>query len=179
GARVPLGVLRTALRRACARRAARRHRRPRVSRLRAVVGRIDPRPRGPGGRRGGATRRGRRHVVRRADRTRGRARRSHLRTRAVGRDGSARVGGPRGREGLPLAAVGGRAALMDELAPLGPVYQAGTLSGNPLATAAGLAVLAQLEPRSYDALERSAERLAAGLRGAFADAGVPAQVTRA
>jgi glutamate-1-semialdehyde 2,1-aminomutase len=81
--------------------------------------------------------------------------------------------------GLPLAAVGGRAALMDELAPLGPVYQAGTLSGNPLATAAGLAVLAQLEPQSYDALERSAERLAAGLRGAFADAGVLAQVTRA
>jgi len=81
--------------------------------------------------------------------------------------------------GLPLAAVGGRAALTDELAPLGPVYQAGTLSGNPLATAAGLAVLARLEPQSYDALERSAERLAAGLRGAFADAGVPAQVTRA
>jgi glutamate-1-semialdehyde 2,1-aminomutase len=81
--------------------------------------------------------------------------------------------------GLPLAAVGGRAALMDELAPLGPVYQAGTLSGNPLATAAGLAVLAQLEPQSYDALEQSAERLAAGLRGAFADAGVLAQVTRA
>jgi glutamate-1-semialdehyde 2,1-aminomutase len=81
--------------------------------------------------------------------------------------------------GLPLAAVGGRAALMDELAPLGPVYQAGTLSGNPLATAAGLAVLAQLEPQSYDALERSAERLAAGLRGAFVDAGVLAQVTRA
>ena len=47
--------------------------------------------------------------------------------------------------GLPLAAVGGPAALMDELAPLGPVYQAGTLSGNPLATAAGLAVLAQLD----------------------------------
>ena len=47
--------------------------------------------------------------------------------------------------GLPLAAIGGPAALMDELAPLGPVYQAGTLSGNPLATAAGLAVLAQLD----------------------------------
>jgi glutamate-1-semialdehyde 2,1-aminomutase len=81
--------------------------------------------------------------------------------------------------GLPLAAIGGRAALMDELAPLGPVYQAGTLSGNPLATAAGLAVLAQLAPDSYDLLERNAERLAAGLRGAFADADVPAQVTRA
>src|SRR4029079_13183188 len=67
----------------------------------------------------------------------------------------------------------------DELAPLGPVYQAGTLSGNPLATAAGLAVLAELDDTSYDALERSAERLEEGLRKAFADAGVAAQVTRA
>ena len=49
--------------------------------------------------------------------------------------------------GLPLAAVGGRAAIMDHLAPLGPVYQAGTLSGNPLATAAGLAVLARARRR--------------------------------
>jgi glutamate-1-semialdehyde 2,1-aminomutase len=81
--------------------------------------------------------------------------------------------------GLPLAAVGGRAAVMDELAPLGPVYQAGTLSGNPLATAAGLAVLAELDDASYTALERSAERLEDGLRKAFADAGVAAQVTRA
>ena len=81
--------------------------------------------------------------------------------------------------GLPLAAVGGRAGLMDELAPLGPVYQAGTLSGNPLATAAGLAVLAELDAASYDALEAKAERLADGLRKAFADAGVSAQVTRA
>jgi glutamate-1-semialdehyde 2,1-aminomutase len=81
--------------------------------------------------------------------------------------------------GLPLAAVGGRADVMDELAPLGPVYQAGTLSGNPLATAAGLAVLAQLDDASYVALEQTAERLASGLRDAFADAGVAAQVTRA
>src|SRR5579862_3553517 len=81
--------------------------------------------------------------------------------------------------GLPLAAVGGRAAVMDELAPLGPVYQAGTLSGNPLATAAGLAVLARLDAAAYDALEDRADRLASGLRGAFADAEVPAQVTRA
>ena len=51
--------------------------------------------------------------------------------------------------GLPLAAVGGAAAVMDELAPLGPVYQAGTLSGNPLATAAGLAALALLDDDSY------------------------------
>jgi glutamate-1-semialdehyde 2,1-aminomutase len=81
--------------------------------------------------------------------------------------------------GLPLAAVGGRAAVMDELAPLGPVYQAGTLSGNPLATAAGLAVLAELDDSSYTALERRAERLEDGLRQAFADAGIAAQVTRA
>ena len=76
--------------------------------------------------------------------------------------------------GLPLAAIGGPAALMDELAPLGPVYQAGTLSGNPLATAAGLAVLAQLDAGAYDALEATAVRLADGLGRAFADAGVAA-----
>jgi len=81
--------------------------------------------------------------------------------------------------GLPLAAVGGRADVMDELAPVGPVYQAGTLSGNPLATAAGLAVLAELDDASYDALERTAARLAEGLRKVFADVGVDAQVTRA
>src|SRR5438445_42577 len=57
--------------------------------------------------------------------------------------------------GLPLAAFGGRAELMDELAPVGSVYQAGTLSGNPLATAAGLAMLRRLrEPRGYEELER-------------------------
>ena len=81
--------------------------------------------------------------------------------------------------GLPLAAVGGRAAIMDELAPLGPVYQAGTLSGNPLATAAGLAVLTELDASSYARLEHTAERLADGFRKAFADAGIAAQVTRA
>jgi glutamate-1-semialdehyde 2,1-aminomutase len=81
--------------------------------------------------------------------------------------------------GLPLAAVGGRADVMDELAPLGPVYQAGTLSGNPLATAAGLAVLAELDDDSYTELARRAQRLEDGLRKAFADAGLAAQVTRA
>jgi len=80
--------------------------------------------------------------------------------------------------GLPLAALGGPAGLMDELAPLGAVYQAGTLSGNPLATAAGLAVLAQLDQAAYDELERKAERLEATLRDACASAGVAAQVTR-
>ena len=81
--------------------------------------------------------------------------------------------------GLPLAAVGGSAGLMDELAPTGPVYQAGTLSGNPLATAAGLAVLGELTDDSYVGLERTAARLADGLGKAFAEADVAAQVTRA
>jgi glutamate-1-semialdehyde 2,1-aminomutase len=66
--------------------------------------------------------------------------------------------------GLPLAAFGGRAEVMDQLAPSGPVYQAGTLSGNPLATAAGLAVLRRLnDPAVYERLERTAARLEAGL----------------
>ncbi|HUZ16259.1 MAG TPA: glutamate-1-semialdehyde 2,1-aminomutase [Gaiellaceae bacterium] len=66
--------------------------------------------------------------------------------------------------GLPLAAFGGRAEVMDMLAPSGPVYQAGTLSGNPLATAAGLSVLRRLRDGSvYDALERVGARLEAGL----------------
>jgi glutamate-1-semialdehyde 2,1-aminomutase len=81
--------------------------------------------------------------------------------------------------GLPLAAIGGPDALMDELAPLGPVYQAGTLSGNPLATAAGLAVLAQLDAGSYDQLEATAARMADGLGREFERAGVAAQITRA
>jgi glutamate-1-semialdehyde 2,1-aminomutase len=66
--------------------------------------------------------------------------------------------------GLPLAAFGGRADVMDELAPVGPVYQAGTLSGNPLATAAGLSVLRRLrDPGVYGELERLGARLEAGL----------------
>jgi glutamate-1-semialdehyde 2,1-aminomutase len=70
--------------------------------------------------------------------------------------------------GLPLAAFGGRADVMELLAPSGPVYQAGTLSGNPIATAAGLAVLRRLrDPAVYDELERKGARLEAGL-GEFA-----------
>ena len=65
--------------------------------------------------------------------------------------------------GLPLAAFGGRAAIMDRLAPSGDVYQAGTLSGNPLATAAGLAVLRRLDDGVYDGLEQRGARLEAGL----------------
>jgi glutamate-1-semialdehyde 2,1-aminomutase len=78
--------------------------------------------------------------------------------------------------GLPLAAFGGPAAIMDHLAPLGPVYQAGTLSGNPLATAAGLAVLARLDAPAYTALEATATALADGLRSALAAAGLAVQV---
>jgi glutamate-1-semialdehyde 2,1-aminomutase len=69
--------------------------------------------------------------------------------------------------GLPLAAFGGRRELMEELAPVGPVYQAGTLSGNPLATAAGLAVLSLLERSSYTELSARVGRLAVGLAGAL------------
>jgi len=66
--------------------------------------------------------------------------------------------------GLPLAAFGGRAEVMEQLAPSGAVYQAGTLSGNPLATAAGVSVLRRLrEPAVYDELERRSARLAEGL----------------
>ncbi len=66
--------------------------------------------------------------------------------------------------GLPLAAFGGRAEVMEQLAPSGPVYQAGTLSGNPLATAAGLSVLRRLrDPGVYAELERRGARLEAGL----------------
>jgi glutamate-1-semialdehyde 2,1-aminomutase len=66
--------------------------------------------------------------------------------------------------GLPLAAFGGRADIMDHLAPIGPVYQAGTLSGNPLATAAGLSILRRLRDETiYSSLEARAARLESGL----------------
>jgi glutamate-1-semialdehyde 2,1-aminomutase len=80
--------------------------------------------------------------------------------------------------GLPVGAFGGSREIMSQLAPLGPVYQAGTLSGNPLATAAGLAVLAELDAGAYQMLTDTAERLAAGLAGAIAEAGWEAQVPR-
>jgi glutamate-1-semialdehyde 2,1-aminomutase len=76
--------------------------------------------------------------------------------------------------GLPVGAYGGRAEIMQQVSPLGPVYQAGTLSGNPLAMAAGLATLRLLtEPGVYDHLERLASRLVDGLGDAAASAGVP------
>jgi glutamate-1-semialdehyde 2,1-aminomutase len=80
--------------------------------------------------------------------------------------------------GLPLAAFAGSRDLMQHLAPMGSVYQAGTLSGNPLATAAGLAVLDQLEPGDYARLEVSAAVLADGLERTITGAGLPVQVVR-
>ena len=77
--------------------------------------------------------------------------------------------------GLPLAAVGGSAVVMDHLAPVGEVYQAGTLSGNPLATSAGLAALAQLDAEVYATLEQRVTRLGAGLAEALAAAGLAVQ----
>jgi glutamate-1-semialdehyde 2,1-aminomutase len=78
--------------------------------------------------------------------------------------------------GLPAAAYGGRRELMERIAPAGDVYQAGTLSGNPLATAAGLATLRRLDDRAYVRLEEVTMRLADGLRHAAKDAGVPLRV---
>lgn len=81
--------------------------------------------------------------------------------------------------GLPAAAFGGHAEIMDKLAPLGPVYQAGTLSGNPLAMAAGLKTMEILgRPGAYERLEQLSARLAEGLLAAAKDAGVSACVNR-
>jgi glutamate-1-semialdehyde 2,1-aminomutase len=70
--------------------------------------------------------------------------------------------------GLPLGVYGGRADIMKVVAPDGPVYQAGTLSGNPLAMAAGLAMLAQMNPASYERLEALGARLESGIKAAIA-----------
>jgi len=82
--------------------------------------------------------------------------------------------------GLPAAVYGGRADLMKMVAPLGPVYQAGTLSGNPLAMRAGIETLKLLEaPGFYEQLNRKAENLVAGIHGAIARSGVPATINSA
>lgn len=81
--------------------------------------------------------------------------------------------------GLPAAAFGGRAEVMECLAPLGPVYQAGTLSGNPVAVAAGLATLRAATDAVYKALDANADRLTALLSEALTDAGVRHQIPRA
>ena len=81
--------------------------------------------------------------------------------------------------GLPVGAYGGRAEIMQRIAPAGPIYQAGTLSGNPLAVAAGLAMLRQLEKENpYDKLESMGSRLEGGLRVAAMKASIPVQVNR-
>jgi glutamate-1-semialdehyde 2,1-aminomutase len=81
--------------------------------------------------------------------------------------------------GLPLAAYAGRREIMERVAPAGPVYQAGTLSGNPLAVAAGLATLRRLkEPGVFETVAAKAERLVDGLAAVAAEAGVPVYPTR-
>ncbi len=90
--------------------------------------------------------------------------------------------------GLPVGAFGGRAEIMDQLAPLGPVYHAGTLNGNPLALAAGLAALKELgvfdgggkQPmdNAYDRLEKTGAQLESGMRDAAKSAGIPVQFNR-
>jgi glutamate-1-semialdehyde 2,1-aminomutase len=82
--------------------------------------------------------------------------------------------------GFPCAAFGGRREIMEQLAPTGPVYQAGTLSGNPVAVAAGIAALDLARSRDpYRALERTAADLAARLGEAFAESAIPATINRA
>lgn len=80
--------------------------------------------------------------------------------------------------GMPLAAYGGRDEIMNIIAPLGPVYQAGTLSGNPVAVAAGLATIDRLTPDLYTKLEKLGAMLEEGLSAAAKKAGVPACVQR-
>lgn len=81
--------------------------------------------------------------------------------------------------GLPVGAFGGRAEIMDLLAPIGPVYQAGTLSGNPLAMAAGLAQLRELaKPSGFPRLEELGAHFEAGLRSLLAEKGVPHRLNR-
>jgi glutamate-1-semialdehyde 2,1-aminomutase len=81
--------------------------------------------------------------------------------------------------GLPAAAFGGRAEIMDLLAPSGPVYQAGTLSGNPLATAAGLATLRECTPEVYQKVDTAAAAIARLAAGALTAAGVPFRLQEA
>jgi len=83
--------------------------------------------------------------------------------------------------GLPVGAFGGRADIMDRLAPAGPVYQAGTLSGNPLATAAGIATLRVLKEREddYAVLDRRTARLCEDILGLFEKRGRPVRINRA
>ncbi|VEF47457.1 glutamate-1-semialdehyde-2,1-aminomutase [Bacillus freudenreichii] len=81
--------------------------------------------------------------------------------------------------GLPVGAFGGKAEIMEQIAPSGPIYQAGTLSGNPLAMAAGYETLIQLTPETYEEFNRKAEKLEEGLKAAAAKYEIPHTVNRA
>ena len=80
--------------------------------------------------------------------------------------------------GMPVGAYGGRREIMEKVAPLGPVYQAGTLAGNPIAVAAGLAALRRIRPSLYARLEKESARLQGALQDAAAAAAMPVTVTR-
>jgi glutamate-1-semialdehyde 2,1-aminomutase len=80
---------------------------------------------------------------------------------------------------MPLAALGGRADIMDRLAPLGPVYQAGTLSGNPVAVAAGIATLRLADAAVYSRLDAAADTISTAVSAALSAEGVPHVVQRA
>lgn len=81
--------------------------------------------------------------------------------------------------GLPVGAYGGKAEIMKQIAPSGPIYQAGTLSGNPLAMTAGFETLSQLTPDSYQEFERKADRLEEGLKAAAEKYNIPHTINRA
>jgi glutamate-1-semialdehyde 2,1-aminomutase len=81
--------------------------------------------------------------------------------------------------GLPVGAYGGKKEIMEQIAPSGPIYQAGTLSGNPLAMTAGLETLSQLTPETYKEFERKADILEAGLKAAAEKYGIPHTINRA
>ncbi|MCH5584684.1 glutamate-1-semialdehyde 2,1-aminomutase [Shimazuella sp. AN120528] len=80
--------------------------------------------------------------------------------------------------GLPVGAFGGKREIMQMIAPAGTVYQAGTLSGNPLAMAGGIATLQQLSPQSYEQLEHLGQKMEQGLRQNAEEAGVPHHINR-
>jgi len=81
--------------------------------------------------------------------------------------------------GLPVGAYGGKAEIMEKIAPSGPIYQAGTLSGNPLAMTAGYETLSQLSPKTYEEFIRKADMLEAGLKEAAEMNGIPHTINRA
>jgi len=80
--------------------------------------------------------------------------------------------------GMPLAAYGGTAAIMQKIAPLGPVYQAGTLSGNPVASAAGLAALQLLREQNYASLQQRTEMLLVPIRDRIRKASLPVSISQ-